>query len=315
MDKNKLRKDVFSSLDDYEERRRAEASAHMDALIAQYRAANGMKSAPPSDHSGMRMNSAPSKMTYNDVMKENGEMSASDAPASSFDSTSQAARDYAYSRDARNQMDDMIRDYKASEKVKRSLDNSSMKGINSFGYSSQNNRNGGFSSYNTDHTDNYGKLSYSGNKVITSKIIVFLILLVIGIILIIFGAVLLIVNTEKANDSLKTMVSYIPVTGTVNSVYKDSGEEQSTRYSIYYTYEFEGNEYKGHTYIDPSIADEMGLDDPKIKNKKITVYADPGSPGNTIIEPIPYPGLKVWLIAAAGFIFIVVSLVYVKIKK
>ena len=249
MDKNKLRKDDFSSLDDYEERRRAEASAHMDALIAQYRAANGMKSAPPSDHSGMRMNSAPSKMTYNDVMKEKGEMSASDAPASSFDSTSQAARDYAYSRDACNQMDDMIRDYKASEKVKRSLDNSSMKGINSFGYSSQNNRNGGFSSYNTDHTDNYGKLSYSGNKVITSKIIVFLILLVIGIILIIFGAVLLIVNTEKANDSLKTMASYIPVTGTVNSVYKDSGEEQSTRYSIYYTYEFEGNEYKGHTYI------------------------------------------------------------------
>ena len=327
MDKNKLRKDDVSSLDDYEERRRAEASAHMDALIAQYRAANGMKSAPPSDHSGMRMNSAPSKMTYNDVMKENGEMSASDAPASSFDSTSQAARDYAYSRDARNQMDDMIRDYKAAEKAKHRIRDNTLNGVAMLRYPVEKRQKDVSSSAYTASAGNYGAsgsyagynstgAGYSPGKAFSSRsFFIFLILLVAGVVLIIAGSFIVIRNTDEANESRKTMASYTPAPGNVYYVYKDMGEDQPTRYEISYTYEYEGEKYKGRTYLYPSLASEMGLNNSKIRKKDITVYVDPNSPDRSMIAAAPYPDLIEWLIAPAGFILIVVSLVYVKIKK
>ncbi len=303
MGKNYFDKNDFSALDDYEARRRAQANANLNSLLGGQNELQNTNVSVLDDYEERRRAQANANLnsflsgqnTSHDTKRYIGKDNLYKSQERSYESTDDAARKYAYSRDARNQMDDMIRDYKNSRKQKRFVTGKLMRGLS------------------VSESPEFGFYDDTKTKRNRHPLFTFILLFAIGLAFMGYGIINPIKTITQANESQKAINSYTPVSGTVTFVSKDGmrrGEQLS--YHITYTYIYDDKEYKDYKYLSPASAAKVGLDDTKIRNKTITVYVDPSDPNKSMLTALPYPQLYEWLFFPAGIILEIIAFVYRK---
>ena len=135
----------------------------------------------------------------------------------------------------------------------------------------------------------------------------FLMILILSIIVSIATLTPCITTTIQAQRTQANMAYYVPVKGVSKPVTKTIERGMIFRprreyYAVSYTYEYEGEKYKGSTSLTPSMADELGLareisfSSYKIPDKEITVYVNPDNPEKSMLCQTEYPAFWRWLI-------------------
>lgn len=342
MDRNIFNKNDFSALDEYEARRRAQANANLNSLLGGQNASQDtnigvfddyeagrrarananlnsfLDKQSASEDTKSRINNT-SPMTYESVSSNKRKVFLDKSPKQSYDRMDTSARDYAYSRDARNQMDDMISDYKASQRSKHRISDNVMKRLSGSAPSNGRRRAEFVNDVIGADEDSFhysGEYSgYNNTKRLRNRhpLFTFILLFAIGLGFIGYVIINPVKTIIQANESQKTIESYTPVSGIVTFVDKDGmrkGEQLS--YYIDYTYKYDDKEYKGHKYLSPAAAATVGLDNTIIRNKTISVYVNPSDPEKSMITTVPYPQFYEWLFAPAGIILVMIAFVYKK---
>ncbi len=115
---NRFNKNDFSALDEYERKRSAEASAHMNEVLEKIKAENDTNNISSLDRYQEINHYIQTGKTNKSRFEEYGNYNSDTSVSPSYNYNDTSSRDYAYSRDARNQMDDMIRNYKSVQHQK-----------------------------------------------------------------------------------------------------------------------------------------------------------------------------------------------------
>ena len=228
----------------------AEALERMDQMLAAYRLEHGMKGTAVSS-AGRRKRFSGYDPGGGIQMPEAAQRYLSEHKEQTVD----VSRQYAYRRDARAQMDDMINEYLQQKKSKE------------WGYRKERTENAGLlwgtpGNY-TGHANDINRIreEHPDARIAAAGDALgrFLVLLLLGLCL--TGVTLsgCVSQMARALGSERAIAAALPVPGTTNTVSKSSGFARPDEYLVAYRYDYEGQIFHASDMLSESAAKRLGV--------------------------------------------------------
>lgn len=270
-----------------------DARTQMDDMLAAYRQSHGMKSSSYEERRGRT--SGTSSVT----------------PPSSWDNTDEEARRYAYQRDARAQMDDMIRAYQEEHKVKHGISKGILRNVSMSPFELGRRRMQAAQDLLSSRSHPEAGVKdpelfrqrYPSARTATGSdaMVRFLIALTAGILIIIVSISTFIIQTTNARRSHHAISSYPVVEGKIRNV----SQSGTKKYRITYEYEYNGQRYDDSAEVSSSDARMLGAIGTNQEERPFKVYVNPDDPQKNVLLASPYPDKLWWLAAFFGLLIII----------
>lgn len=259
------------------------ASAAMDEMLNEYRKAHGMK-----QKSSYQI---PQQPSYYDEQSKN----------------------YAYQRDARNQMDDMIDAYKSEQRKNNAVADEVLRGLTEPVRTRR--RRWEEREYDMTLDSSFSSSARYSTMGVTrpkgKKRIVFG-LIIAGILLVVLSLTNGVRGVLNAQASERMISGYTTVEGVVKFVNKDSGRRRVTKYDVSYAYSYKDKDYVGRDSLYSESAARLDLKSKNAVGRTITVYIDPDDPSKSMLDSDPYPAFWIWIMPVLGMGMVITGLVMMK---
>lgn len=284
-----------------------DALARMDAMLNEYRHSHGLKS--PDYYENRQRKHSPEPTTRYIPPTYEQELSEAFRREEPFADTydSEEVRRYAHQRDARAEMDDMIRDYQQKHS-RNTAGRQFLRAVSSSPFEIGRRR--------SEFTEKYFPPSdpvaqsikdpqlfqqiYPDARTATTADALgrTLLLLLMGLCIFCYALYSCVQGVLSAEASAHTLASYTPVSGVVAGVYKYRGRPPF--YTVSYDYEYQETTYRSSSTLYNNTARPLGLTDSDAVGRTVTVYVNPDNPKQTMLATKPYPAFWYWLLLLPG---------------
>ena len=321
----------------------------MDAMLLAYRKANHIKGRPSDEEKPMKRfivnqktkeqseeflgsfspdENVPSPALFHDCSSEQtpffGEREQTAVPSteySRYDASNarNSAKNYAYQRDARSEMDDMIKNYqmqnshpKSSFHHSYSLADSAMaRGRYQAEYvnsvfpmpdseaNALNDRELFQQRYPTARTAAVGDALGKALLIIFIGAAFFLPML--------FSCI---GDLKEAQQSQQELNGYVPVQGVITGFSNGQFTLQGVRYTVYFDYTYEETALNRWSFVYDSQIGQLRIDKNSAVGQTVKVYVDPSRPQNAELAPKPFPSSLQYLLMTLGIIIMLPGLVF-----